>query len=144
MEHTPRLFQCELCHAQVMICSGCDRGQIYCGRVCALISRKKSMKMAGARYQATFAGKLHHAARQSAYRRRLREMVTHQGSPFLSQNASMATIKNKAERTERRQRKSAITCCFCQKPVSDWIRNDFLRRRGHQKLTRLRSSPQGP
>ena len=144
MEHTPRLFQCELCHAQTMICSGCDRGQIYCGKVCALISRKKSMKLAGMRYQATFAGKLRHAARQSAYRKRLREMGTHQGSPASCPYAPIQLLENKPEKPVKIQQGAVLVCCFCKKPVSAWLRNDFLRRRDSKKSTGSQACPQAP
>jgi hypothetical protein len=32
---TARLFLCARCRAQVLICSCCDRGNIYCGEGCA-------------------------------------------------------------------------------------------------------------
>ena len=88
MKHAPRLFQCALCHTQCRVCSKCDRGQIYCNEVCAVFARKKSVKLAGMRYQKTFNGKRNHAARQARYRKRQNEIVTHQGSPPMPQHAS--------------------------------------------------------
>jgi hypothetical protein len=71
-EHAPveasaRLFLCERCRSLVLICSCCDRGQIYCVD-CAEDARRQSVRAAGKRYQATRKGRLGHAARQSAYR----------------------------------------------------------------------------
>lgn len=144
MKHIPRLFQCALCHTQSRVCSKCDRGQIYCCKVCAVFARKKSMKLAGMRYQKTFKGKRHHAARQARYRMRQRKIVTHQGSPSMPQHAPMSSLKNEAKKTENEHKKQALTCCFCEKPVSDWIRNDFLRRRHSHASSVSKASPQAP
>ena len=144
MKHIPRLFQCAICHTQSRICSTCDRGQIYCGKVCAVFVRKKSMKLAGMRYQKTFNGKRHHAARQARYRMRQRKIVTHQGSPSMSQHAPMDSLENKPKKTENEHKKQALTCCFCEKSVSDWIRNDFLRRRRSHASSVSKASPQAP
>jgi hypothetical protein len=83
-EHAPseasaRLFGCERCRALVLICSSCDRGQIYCAN-CSEEARRQSMRSAGRRYQATKKGRLAHAARQSAYRTK-RKYVPHQARP---------------------------------------------------------------
>ena len=144
MKHTPRLFQCALCHTQSIVCSKCDRGQIYCGTVCAVFARKKSMKLAGMRYQRTFNGKRNHAARQALYRIRQSKIVTHRGSPSMLQHASMNSFENKTEKTENGHKKLALTCCFCEKPVSDWIRNDFLRRRRSHSSSGSKAFPQAP
>lgn len=144
METIPRLFQCVLCHAQTKICSNCDRGQIYCGKFCALSERTKSMKLAGARYQATFTGKRHHAARQALYRRRIHQIVTHQGSPSTPPDASMDLLENKPEDSGNRQNQTVLICCFCENPVSDWCRNDFLRRRSRNPSRGSRAYPQAP
>ena len=144
MEHAPRLFQCALCHTQSIVCSKCDRGQIYCGTGCAIFARKKSMKLAGMRYQRTFNGKRNHAARQARYRMRQNEIVTHQGSPPMPQHASMNSLEKKTENAENGQNKLVLTCHFCEKPVSDWIRNDFLRRRRAHASFRSKVSSQAP
>lgn len=144
MKHIPRLFQCALCHTQSRVCSKCDRGQIYCGSVCAVFARKKSMKLAGMRYQRTFNGKRHHAAREARYRMRQKEIVTHQGSPPMPQHASMDSLEKETKKTENGHWKIALTCCFCEKPVSDWIRNGFLRRRRSHSSSGSKSYPQAP
>jgi len=80
-----RLFLCRRCAKQVLICSRCDRGQEYCGAGCATAARRESVRAAGARYQCTPRGRMHHAHRQRRYRARWRqrrdpEKVTHHGS----------------------------------------------------------------
>lgn len=144
MKHVPRLFQCALCHTQSRACSKCDRGQIYCGNVCAVSARKISMKLAGMRYQKTFNGKRKHAARQALYRMRQSEIVTHQGSPSMPQHAPMNSLENKPEKTENGHKKAVLICSFCKKPVSDWIRKDFLRRRYAHTSPGSQATPQAP
>jgi hypothetical protein len=79
-----RLFNCAGCHAEVIICRPCDRGNIYCSSVCAALARKKYMKKAGDIYQGTKEGMHMHAERQKRYRKRLKDkqlkIVTQQGS----------------------------------------------------------------
>ena len=75
-----RLFLCAGCHAQALICSCCDRGQIYCAGDCADRARRRSLQCAGQRYQDGPPGRRRHAARQGRYRARDKK-VTHHGSP---------------------------------------------------------------
>lgn len=76
MKHSLRLYSCTFCHTQVLICSNCDRGQIYCASTCALTARKKSCKQANRRYQKTFKGKMNNALRQRRFRQRSKKIVT--------------------------------------------------------------------
>jgi hypothetical protein len=46
-----RLFLCVRCRTQVLICSHCDRGQIYCRDGCAREARYHAQRAAGRRYQ---------------------------------------------------------------------------------------------
>jgi hypothetical protein len=75
-----RLFACARCRAQVMICSCCDRGQIYCAGGCAQVARYHARRAAGQRYQTSRRGRLAHAVRARRWRARQKN-VTHQGSP---------------------------------------------------------------
>lgn len=75
-----RLYRCARCNQKALICSGCDRGQIYCAKGCADQARRESLHRAGATYQNTFQGRRKHAARQEQYRRE-KQKVTHQGPP---------------------------------------------------------------
>jgi hypothetical protein len=75
-----RLFMCAECHAQALICSCCDRGQIYCAGDCAARARRRTRRDAGRRYQTSRRGRLAHAERTRRYRVRCKN-VTHHGSP---------------------------------------------------------------
>jgi hypothetical protein len=75
-----RFFLCARCHAQVLICSCCDRGQIYCADGCAGLARREGQRAAGQRYQTSRRGRVVHALRARRYRARQKN-VTHQGSP---------------------------------------------------------------
>ena len=78
-EKTGRLFLCACCGVQVLICSPCDRGQIYCAGDCSQLTRCASMREAGRRYQCSRKGRFAHAERSRRYRQR-QHNVTHQGS----------------------------------------------------------------
>jgi len=58
MQNTARLFKCARCRAQVLICSRCDRGHIYCGRTCSQQARRESLRAAGRHYQRSRRGRL--------------------------------------------------------------------------------------
>jgi hypothetical protein len=59
-EESYRLFSCGRCAGQVRICRDCDRGNRYCA--------------------CSYRGACRHAARQSAWRERRAQKVTHHGS----------------------------------------------------------------
>jgi hypothetical protein len=127
MKHTPRLFSCLRCHAQVVICTHCDRGQIYCGDECANVARLQSKRAAEKRYQLTLKGRMKHALRQRRYRERLKKMVTDHSSHSPDQNGLLQTVKNKAKKAVVNHRDLNRRCCFCKKSVPSWFRNGFLR-----------------
>jgi hypothetical protein len=144
MKLTPRLYLCLLCYKQVIICRHCDRGNIYCGWVCAQKARTKSLHLAGSRYQSTLKGKCCHAARQARYRIRLRKKVTHQGSLNPLLNDSIKSRKNSPKKIKSNQDCVISRCQFCNKLVAQWVRNDFLRRRDRKKSVLVAIFPQGP
>jgi hypothetical protein len=131
-----RLFLCAGCRLQIVVCSCCDRGQIYCAEDCSQRARRCSLQCAGQRYQNGSSGRRRHAARQSRYRARDKK-VTHQGSPpppvndLLAPGSPMsasgvATPQDRAWRT--------ITHChWCGRPCPPLVRQGFLRRRGHRR-----------
>ena len=121
MKHSSRLFQCARCQMQTLVCSDCDRGQIYCGEKCARAARVQSCQAAEKRYQKTFNGKMKHALRQRRYRAS-KQKVTDQGSPLPAQNGLLEPVENKPNN-------GLEHCHFCKKPVSSWLRQGFLRRR---------------
>ena len=138
-----RFFLCARCRDQVFVCRCCDHGQIYCAGTCAEEARRQAQRMAGQRYQATYRGRLNHAARASRYRTQQKN-VTHQGSLPLSRDgvvsldagllaATVTASKPAAVRdvVMRSQGSSPGFCCchWCGKRCSPLLRNDFLRRR---------------
>lgn len=127
MKPTSRLYSCLRCHTQVVICSPCDRGQIYCGKACSYAARTASCRAAEKRYQTTFRGKMNHARRQQRYRAKLSTKVTDRGSSSLPANALLHWVKNKVKKSVTNQRFFEKRCCFCNKPVSAWLRHGFLR-----------------
>ena len=105
-----RRFVCVRCHAPVLVCSRCDRGQIYCAAGCSATARRQSQRDAGRRYQDSLPGRFHHAARTQRWRVRqaaltastpmpaatqvapcAAQSVTHQGSPSGGSDAVLAT-----------------------------------------------------
>ena len=127
-----RLFLCAGCRLQVMICSCCDRGQIYCAEVCAQRVRRRSQQCAGQRYQNGQTGRRRHAARQGRYRARDKK-VTHHGSPRrppddLLTPSSSATASDANAWTDRPS-PLASHCHWCGRRCLDLVRQVFLRRR---------------
>jgi hypothetical protein len=127
MKHTPRLFYCMRCHAQTLVCSHCDRGQIYCGSECAFAARIQSCRSAEKRYQLTPGGKMKHALRQRRYRARLRKKVTDHSSSSPAQNGLLQSVKNESMKADMSHGDSNRRCFFCKKTVSSWFRSGFLR-----------------
>jgi hypothetical protein len=158
-----RLFVCLRCRAQVLVCSHCDRGQIYCGGTCAQEARQHARQAAGKRYQATYRGRLNHAARAGRYRAR-RKIVTHQGSPPQPRNdvvplaavaldavrldaAGAASKSAAASSSDVVTQSQAATagywhCHWCGDRCSPLVRIEFLR--GRQRGSRRDRKPRRP
>ena len=151
MQSSARLFNCTRCRCQVVICSHCDRGNIYCGKRCSQTARHQSQREAARRYQRTYRGRLAHAARQRRYRQRRRQKVTHQGSPREVADETLPTESS----TSAQQGESPATvpgdgirCDFCGRVCSHFLRQTFLRRRPTREAIDLpppvRAQSQGP
>ena len=138
---TGRLFSCALCFRQVTICSGCDRGNLYCSSSCSRRARTKRQREAGLRYQKTPQGRRFHAARQARYRIRLKEKVTHQGSPGLAADDVLA---RPPEGGMEPTGKGVICCYICQTHLLPALRSGFLRPRGREYSLRGPVFPSGP
>jgi hypothetical protein len=95
-EKTYRLYNCGRCAQQVRICSDCDRGNRYCAGECAAVRRRESLLRAGRRYQRSYRGACAHAARQSAWRARRAQEVTHHGC---IPSAVSVTVANSSTQT---------------------------------------------
>lgn len=147
MELTPRLFLCARCYEQVIICTHCDRGNIYCSIFCSFTARTNSLREAGVRYQRSIKGRLAHALRQRRYMQRLRDIknkLTHQGSCDTTPDGLLPSVKNKTIETDKKQIKESITCCLCFAPVSFLFRSGFLRRGTPKKTHSLLSCSRPP
>jgi hypothetical protein len=136
-----RLYACVRCRRLVAICSVCDRGQWYCGQVCAHQSRREKSRAAGRRYQASRRGRHRHAARQSRYRLRRQagrqpavQKVTHQATPerplaFTLQATTRAPGPRCAVQESWWHRQDVVICNACGAACAPYARLDFLRRR---------------
>ena len=143
MEHTARLFNCIRCHKQVLICSDCDRGNIYCGRACSAAVRQKSVRAAGVRYQKSYKGKFKHAARQQRYRELKKQKVTHQASKA-EPVPSSSKPSDKCILPGLITSKSESHCNFCGCHVADLLRINFLDSSLHTRVVAKTSYAQGP
>ena len=127
-----RLFLCAGCRSQVIICSCCDRGQIYCNRGCAARARQRTVQTAGRRYQTNPHGRRRHAARMSRYRARQKK-VTHHGSPAPVRSDLLAPVAVAAVRDDASfaagLRLPRPHCHWCGRGCSPLLRQGFLRRR---------------
>ena len=149
-----RLFVCAWCGGEVVVCSGCDRGQIYCGVDCAGQARRQTLRGAGRRCQQTRRGRRMHAARMARYRAKLaqsaagvavgmpdegwpREIVTHHGSPATPTGdlvAAGATAMPRDDASLAVPPGRAMTQCYwCGRCCLLPLRCGFLRRRDHRR-----------
>ena len=137
---TARFFLCVRCRAQVLVCSHCDRGQIYCAQGCAQTARRDAQRAASRRYQKSRRGRVNHAARAGRYRARQKN-VTHQGSPphraddLVMASAVVTTAKppsaspGEGARSSPPHRSGSWSCHWCGCRCSPFVRREFLRRR---------------
>ena len=139
MNKSARLYNCAHCHVQVVICSDCDRGNIYCNLGCSKKSRIRNHRVANQKYQKSFKGRQKHAERQQRYRQRQKEKnkkVTDQGSPILSPNDLLQPKPN--------ENKKPICCHFCGKEVLPFLRIGYLHQQGSTSTDCSQSWPLGP
>ncbi len=130
MENAGRLFLCHCCRIQVVVCSRCDRGQIYCAGDCAEMARKASLREAGQRYQKSRRGRFKHAERTRRYRLR-QQKVTHRGSMPPAQSdllAANSAVGREAATAGSTATSQTVCCHFCGTRHSGLLRQDFLHR----------------
>ena len=127
MKKTARLYSCVRCHCQVVLCSDCDHGNIYCGTACAQQARRESLRAAGQRYQNTFNGRCHHAARQQQYRDNQKK-VTHHGSisDFLASSSAPTNTVLNTGAVAINSTNHCHCCHHCKRPVSVFLRLTYL------------------
>ena len=131
-EPPARLFLCVRCRSTSLICSFCDRGQIYCGTDCSRRARQRSLRDAGRRYRASHQGRRNQARRTARWRERQKN-VTHHGSPQppaddLLPPGAPAGARDAASPGDRR-RPAVPHCHWCGRRCPDFLRQGFLRRR---------------
>jgi len=144
-----RLFVCGRCGRQVIVCRGCDRGQVYCDGDCSEQARRQTLHGAGRRWQQTRRGRAAHAARMARYRAKrakgsggagvgmpregqAREIVTHHGSSRPATGdllAGGATVMPRDDASPAEPPGRAMTHChWCGRSCLPPLRRGFLRR----------------
>ena len=138
MESIGRFFLCAGCRVQVLICSHCDRGQIYCADTCAPRARRDSMRAAGRRYQSSRRGRFKHAERSRRYRARQKK-VTHQASPAPVPDDLLAISAMSQAQGAAKAAPMVLwawICHFCGRPCSAFVRIGPLRSRVRRDIRR--------
>jgi len=137
MQNTARLYSCQRCRTQVVICSRCDRGQRYCGGACAQDARATSLKCAAKKHQTSRAGRFNNAARQRRFRQRQKQKVTHHGSLMF---VLRDLLKNKPDHPQINRKPMPIDntlfCDYCGSACQPFLRQDFLQSRQSRRSFR--------
>jgi hypothetical protein len=135
-----RLFLCAGCRTQVVVCSCCDRGQVYCPWGCAGQARQRTLRQAAQRYRQGRRGRQRNAARTARWRARRRERVTHHGSPAPVASALLAggtaSVPCGDVSPAEPQRQATTHCHWCGHVCRLQLRQGFLRRRDRRRGAR--------
>jgi len=127
MQNSSRLYHCCRCHAQVVVCSHCDRGQRYCAGGCSQEARKASVKRAGEKYRSGRPGRINNAARQQRFRQRQREKVTHHRSLAIMLRDLLQTLPDRQTTDDvPAQSGATLHCHHCGVACGPFLRSDFL------------------
>jgi hypothetical protein len=127
MKGSFRLFYCSRCHSKTVICSRCDRGNIYCRSACGYFARKITLQRAAKRYLATRIGRLNNATRQQRFRTKQKQKVTHQGSNTLPCYAVVPIKQYKEVKdVDANNIANLTTCHFCLTNTSNCLRIFYL------------------
>jgi hypothetical protein len=144
METVSRLFNCARCYRSTIICSHCDRGNIYCGQTCSIAARQKSVKAIRIRYEVSLPGRRKHAERQRRYRQRQKiKKVTDQGSLISSADDLLLEELNTST-IDWAFTKTLQQCHFCGVACSVFVRAGWIRRATRIETSRNTSWPLGP
>jgi hypothetical protein len=140
----PRLFLCDRCRQQVLICRRCDRGQVYCGHDCALEVRRSRQREARRRYQASERGRQMHADRSRQYRAR-RRCVTDQGRKSATKSQQQSEPAHAAATAAQPAIINAVVrasaCHRCGRPVSNLVRMAPIRRPRRRRIAPFMGRP---
>ena len=140
-----RMFLCVRCRSQVLVCTPCDRGQIYCFGPCAQEARREKQREARRRHQATTRGRAMHADRNRRYRARRRCVTDHgpakerKAASLLAPRAPTDTVGPSFSRKFSGYR----LCHRCGRSTSAFVRLDALRPGYHHRREK-HLQPQGP
>lgn len=143
-EASGRLYHCLRCRCQVVICSHCDHGNIYCGSRCSGNARSERRKLVSQSYQSSLRGRQKNAARQASYRIRQMEKVTHQGSLDLPLNDLLSSPPEGPADPAIPKVKKMDSCFFCNKHLHPALRIDFLNRGTRRIMAMGPVFPSGP
>jgi hypothetical protein len=128
MQTSSRLYHCHRCHAQVIICSKCDRANRYCTNGCAKKARHASLARASKKYQQSRLGRFNNAKRQQRFRQRQKQKVTHQSSALIALNDVLkGQVKVRKKRCAPSKHNADMVCHHCGEACSPFLRHDFLR-----------------
>jgi len=125
-EHTAgRWARCPRCQSIFAICHDCDRGHVYCGRTCAGLARRDSLRRARRRHRQSFEGRLDHRDRERARRQRRREALRvgdhPSGAPPPSARlpASSSEVSSHVPIASHSPHRGGTTlhCVACQQPL---------------------------
>jgi hypothetical protein len=119
MKNSIRLYRCARCHCKVVICSDCDRNNIYCSESCSQDARLQCCRLSNQRYQQSLKGRLKHALRQRRYRARIKKVTDHTSSFTPSNDLLFPEPRPSLLARDR--------CHFCGEPCSEFYRTGFLR-----------------
>ncbi len=137
MQTSSRLYQCTRCHAQVIICSDCDRGQRYCNDGCARDARTDSLKRATRKYQLGRAGRFNNASRQQRFRQRKKQKVTYQGSALKRLRDLLKTRLTQLKKVSRPSFPgTGVYCHHCGALCEPFLRHDFLHSSRYSQILR--------
>lgn len=137
MQTSSRLYHCLLCHAQVIICSHCDRGHRYCTGGCASTARQTSLARASKKYQGTRVGRFNNAARQQRYRLHQKQKVTHQSIQLASSNVVLKTSQTRRKTVFPEPTLDPVMVChLCGDVCNPFLRHHFLRGRAFRDRLR--------
>lgn len=133
-----RMFLCARCRSQVLVCSRCDRGQIYCVGTCAQEARRDHQREARRRYQATPRGRAMHAARNRRYRARGR-YVTDQGLDNEHRAGSLlaSDVDGALSQPTSGAKLLPWLCHHCRHSASALVRVSALRPRHDRRKTQI-------
>lgn len=139
MDRSARCYFCHRCGELTIICSHCDRGNIYCSSKCSEDSRRDSVRASSQRYQKSWRGRSNHAKRQSYYRQHKKEKVTHQGSVGTVISGVLAPTLTETEVIKEPARQYIdLRCHFCGEHCMAFLRTSYLHSRVRKDIARIR------